>query len=496
MKRTITLWMGLLAFALLPALAQTPTAATAAADASASTGKIHGLVTGAHNHSTASSGTVSFSAEGGKKGNYKFKISKTGLYNGELPAGTYAATVMMQDQSGFSEFTRSSLEVTVTAGQDLLQDFYLGNLVAASSGVIKGPTGKIHGRVIGPDGSATQAGTVSLSTDGGPTAKYSFPVSPDGNYSGIASPGKYTLVYRAPSTPSNKVVDEIDGIKITAGEDLEQDDDMSRKAYLDKLTPDQKKQVDGIKKANEAAMKDNTVIKNINADLKTVVQDFSDAVVAKDAATKVAKYSDAETLMLRDTAAKPDASTLWAQLGQAQAGLGIAQNDPQKDNVAITSLKKAIDMEAAAQKPNGAIQSSAYAVLGEIYARTGKVADANTAFDAAAKADPTKAATFLKNEAIIFSQVGNTDAQADAADEAIKVDPKQPIAYYLKAQGLVAKASVDPKTHAYIAPPGCLEAYQMYLQLAPDGAYAPDVKAILASFNQKPVTNTKAQKSR
>jgi hypothetical protein len=36
----------------------------------------------------------------------------------------------------------------------------------------------------------------------------------------------------------------------------------------------------------------------------------------------------------------------------------------------------------------------------------------------------------------------------------------------------------------------------MYLQLAPDGAYAPDVKAILASFNQKPVTNTKAQKSR
>ena len=36
MKRTISLWLGLLAFSLLPALAQTPTAPT---------GKIHGHVT-------------------------------------------------------------------------------------------------------------------------------------------------------------------------------------------------------------------------------------------------------------------------------------------------------------------------------------------------------------------------------------------------------------------------------------------------------------------
>jgi hypothetical protein len=60
------------------------------------------------------------------------------------------------------------------------------------------------------------------------------------------------------------------------------------------------------------------------------------------------------------------------------------------------------------------------------------------------------------------------------------------VAYYLKGQGLVVKASVDPKTKAFVAPPGCIEAYQMYLQLAPNGAYAGDVKDILASFGQKP----------
>jgi tetratricopeptide (TPR) repeat protein len=353
------------------------------------------------------------------------------------------------------------------------------------------PMGSIHGHVIGPDGLPTSGGTVSL-TDGGPTAKYSFPVSSDGSFSGPAAPGKYTLVFRAPDTPANKTVDSIDGIKIVAGQDLAQDDDMSRKEFYDKLSPAAKKQIEEFKKKNAVVMKSNEVIKNINADLKTVIQDFQDASTAKDAAAKVAKFTDAETLMLKDTVAMPDASTLWAQLGQAQVGLGNAENDPKKYDEAIVSLKKALNTEAAAKNPNGAILGSANSNLGEVYARTGKVAEANAAYDAAAKADPTRAPIFLKNESVIFSQVGNTDAQAAAADEAIKADPKMAIAYYLKAQGLIVKASVDPKTNSYIAPPGCLEAYQKYLELAPNGQFAGEVKSILDSFGQKVVTNYKA----
>ena len=34
---------------------------------------------------------------------------------------------------------------------------------------------------------------------------------------------------------------------------------------------------------------------------------------------KTAKYTEIETLMTKDTAAKPDAAVLWAQLGHAQA---------------------------------------------------------------------------------------------------------------------------------------------------------------------------------
>jgi len=68
-----------------------------------------------------------------------------------------------------------------------------------------------------------------------------------------------------------------------------------------------------------------------------------------------------------------------------------------------------------------------------------------------------------------------------AADEGIKIDPKgTPILYYLKGQGLLQSATFDAKTGKYNLPPGCAESYQMYLQLAPTGQFAAEVKSILA----------------
>jgi tetratricopeptide (TPR) repeat protein len=370
------------------------------------------------------------------------------------------------------------------------------------------PTGKIHGRVIGPTGEITAAGTVSLSSDGGLTTKYSFQVSETGDYSGTASPGTYTLVFRAPNTPANKVVDQLDGVKVVVGQDVVQDIDMSRKAFLDKLTPEQKKQIEELKTKNAEVLKSNAVIKNLNADILAASQDFKDAdaaratatqalgatasksdVDAKEAELKAAKYTEVETLMQKDTAAKPDASILWADLGQAQVGL-------KKYDQAEVSYKKALELEAASKKPIMDVQGLSNAGLGEIYARTGKVPEANAAYDAAAKINPTHASVYLKNEAVIFYQMNNPAAQAAAADEAIKADPTSALAYYLKGNGLIANTTVDPKTQKLISPPGCMEAYQKYLELAPDGPYVPEVKSILTSFGQKIATTYKAGKTK
>ena len=45
-------------------------------------------------------------------------------------------------------------------------------------------------------------------------------------------------------------------------------------------------------------------------------------------------------------------------VGTGAAGLATAQNDTRKYDEAITNLKKALDIEAMAKKPNGGIQAS------------------------------------------------------------------------------------------------------------------------------------------
>jgi tetratricopeptide (TPR) repeat protein len=369
-----------------------------------------------------------------------------------------------------------------------------------------GTTGKIHGHVTNPTGASQTVGAVSLSNDGGHTSKYTFQVTSTGDYTGEAAPGTYTVIFRQPDTPPDKMVDSFDGVKVVVGQDVLQDIDMSRKAFIDKLPADQQKQLEELRKHNSEAMKANEVIKNLNADLKLVTQDIKDAdaahatavqtlgaaaakadIEAKETEIKTAKYTEVETLMLKDTAAKPDASVLWAQLGQAQSGL-------KKYDEATATFKKTLELEAASKKPSPEIQGLANSGLGEIYARTSKIQEANDAYDAAAKVNPPRAAFYLKNEAVIFFQTNQPDAQVAAADKAIAVDPTQPVLYYLKGNGLVQKTTMDDKTHKLVAPAGCLEAYQKYLQLAPDGTYSAEVKGILAGFSQTVDTTYKAPK--
>jgi tetratricopeptide (TPR) repeat protein len=102
---------------------------------------------------------------------------------------------------------------------------------------------------------------------------------------------------------------------------------------------------------------------------------------------------------------------------------------------AIASYKKAIDLETASKKPRMPVIGAANEGLGEIYARTGKVPEANAAFDAAAKADPANAPLFLRNEAVIFYQENNNAAEAAAADEGHQDRPTQPISVLHQGPG-------------------------------------------------------------
>lgn len=230
-----------------------------------------------------------------------------------------------------------------------------------------------------------------------------------------------------------------------------------------------------------------------NADLKTART-----------ANQEKRYTDAEALMLRDTAARPNMPPLWLELAQAQLG----QN---KYPEAETSFKAALSNgeTAKTKAPAGGfyaegqgtnahasvtrtetapknadlreVQGAAYSGLGEIYIHLNRIPEAKEAYDKAAAANPAGAPLYLRNEAILYLKAGNAVEQVEAANKAIALDPTRAALYFFKGQGLAAQATIDPKTQKLILPPGSADALQKYLAMDPSGPYSADAKGMLTA---------------
>ena len=111
------------------------------------------------------------------------------------------------------------------------------------------------------------------------------------------------------------------------------------------------------------------------------------------------------------------------------------------------------------------------------------------AVDTAAGLDTARAEFLFRTEAFIFQQEGNSEAQIAAADKAIAIDPKDPLPWYIKANGVFKKSGIDPASKHYDLPQGCAEAYQRYLALAPSGTYAPEAQSVLRRAENPVKTN-------
>ncbi|MEI9967973.1 MAG: hypothetical protein WDM87_04880 [Terracidiphilus sp.] len=319
-------------------------------------------------------------------------------------------------------------------------------------------------------------GTVSLSVDGGVTLSYNFPVSSTGNYSGQAPPGEYTIVYRAPDTPEGKIVDYISGVVLVAGQDAAQDIDMTREAFVARLSPDQQRLLHELSEANIAAASDaNRDVSAVSADLQIVSLDFQAAENARVTAAQNlgaaagpadvdemtfeienAKLAEIETLMTKDASTDPNEPVLWIALARAETGLKNYLD-------AETNFKKALDLALKEDLPRPEVIGTAQSGLGEVYASPLWSTMLTPPSLHAAKADPSNANRYLRNQAIIFYNARNFSAQIDAADTAIKADqnladpnradPNEALLYFIKAQGLAEDARVDPETNKLVLPP-------------------------------------------
>lgn len=358
-------------------------------------------------------------------------------------------------------------------------------------------TASIHGHVNNPANQPMTTGDVKLTTDRTSPAKerkfaYSFPIDGNGDYkgSGIA-PGSYVAVVFV----ADKAIDFNDNVTLAASDDKLVNFDMSRQEYIEKMTPEEKKQLEEYKKKNAEVMSANAQIKNLNKDL---IQARAD--------TKSGNYDEAIKLMQTATTSKPDEPILWIALGDAQLGsadaaakaaraAGTSTADPsiqQKYGDAAASYKKGVDLNATSKKPSPETAAVGYNQLGQAYGKAGDAKNAADAYENAAKAQPTNAGMYYYNEAATLYNTGKLDEAAVAADKAIAADPNRPDSYFIKGQALIPKATVDPKTQKIVPPPGCVEAYQKYLELAPDGPHAADVKGILQGIGQQVESSYKA----
>jgi tetratricopeptide (TPR) repeat protein len=374
-------------------------------------------------------------------------------------------------------------------------------------------TASIHGHVNNAAGQVIQNASVRLTLDKTTdpkkvTWKYTFPIDANGDYKGTGiAPDTYLVVVVVAAPAGDTTVDYFEDQTFKAGEDKLETFDMTRKEFIDKMTPEQKTALEAYKKSIAETMAANKTVGNLNALLKT----------ARDA-NAAGKYADGVTAMTTATQQAPDQSILWLTLGDSQLGVADqaakaakAAGTPVTDASvtakyadAATSFKKAIDLNATAKKPNPEVTGSAYNELAVSLSKSGDIKGAQEAFESAAKANKADAGRYYMNAAITLynrastlSNIGPSpeltsaaNGAAAEADNAVAADPKKVDAYYIKGQALILLISPDGKT----TPPGCVEAYQKYLELSPDGPHAADIKSVLSGIGAPIKSSYKAGK--
>ena len=367
-------------------------------------------------------------------------------------------------------------------------------VMLAQPGRLMAQAATIHGHVQNPAGQAVTQGEVRLTTDKNPSApgakfEYTFPIDGSGNYKGAdIKPGTYIAGVFA----QGRSVDFMPA-PIAAGENKTVDFDMTRPEYIKNMSPADRDALEEYKKKNTEVTAANAKIENLNGLLKTARTD-----------TTAGNFDGAVKAMTDATTAKPDEPILWDTLGDAQLGLANAAfktahdsktTDPSlgdKYQAAITSYQKALSLDVASAKPSPDLEAAANNQLAQALGHIGKTAEASAAYEAAAKVDPTKATMYYFNEAATLLNANDGTGAAAAADKAIAADPTKAEAYYIKAEGLAPNITGPNADGKFVAPPGLLEALNKYLELAPTGPHAQDMKDLLAGLGQTVQTNYKA----
>jgi tetratricopeptide (TPR) repeat protein len=157
-----------------------------------------------------------------------------------------------------------------------------------------------------------------------------------------------------------------------------------------------------------------------------------------------------------------------------EKGIALAQNPPQNDSKAEPKADPAKAKAAVGQMLTNE---------GAAYTKLKQNDKAVQAYTKAAEMDPNPGTAYFNLCATQYN-TGNTQGAQAACDKAIAADPNRADAYFIKGSLMMAD-SKQGKDGKLEAPPGTAEALNKYLELAPDGPHANDVKQMLTYIGAK-----------
>jgi Tfp pilus assembly protein PilF len=181
-----------------------------------------------------------------------------------------------------------------------------------------------------------------------------------------------------------------------------------------------------------------------------------------------------------------------------QQSLGAMQYNLNQYQDAIDTYEKVIPMAEGAAKTDAkadpvktkAAIAQMYDTEGKAYGKLKKNPEGIAALNKSVELDPNPN-TYL-DLCIAQSNTGDSKGAAASCQKVIQADPNRADAYYVEAISLIGMSDgkLDAQGH-YIAPPGTAEALNKYLELAPDGSHAGEVKQIMETLGAKIETTYK-----
>lgn len=239
-----------------------------------------------------------------------------------------------------------------------------------------------------------------------------------------------------------------------------------------------KEQIEEIKKQREQAINTNALIQQVNT-----------AMTAKN-------WQDAVNPLQQLIAMEPNNWQFYSALGDSQFNLGQFQEAAGTYGKGIQVLESntTVDPKNPATDPAKKKVGEAKMLTqeGNALLKLKRNEQAVAAYTKAASLDPNPATAYFNICATQYN-TGNVDGALAACDKSIAADPNKPDAWFIKGSLMIASSKTDASGKV-IAPPGTAEALNKYLELAPNGAHAEDVKQMLAYIGSKVETTYKKGK--